>query len=243
MFTKEECLLLRLQRVVSCLAVGVSGCIVLIPLAYRLEVLPLSVAFAVFAGGVVIGSLMALALGASLIRTGVDRQRPWVTIALFVVVSVTAAPWVSVLSAVGAPAIHDITTDVLDPPQFVEAALHVAPGRTDYGGEELAQQQREAYPDIAPIMVTESPDEAFSLALEVVRDMGWKLVASNAGQQRIEATDTTFWFGFVDDIVIRIRPDGVGSRIDVRSLSRVGVGDLGANASRIRRYRDALTAR
>ena len=73
--------------------------------------------------------------------------------------------------------------------------------------------------------------------------MGWKVTAADAREQRIEATDTTFWFGFVDDIVIRIRPEGVGSRIDVRSLSRVGVGDLGANASRIRRYRDTLTAR
>jgi uncharacterized protein (DUF1499 family) len=176
-------------------------------------------------------------------RTGVDRKSAFATVALFVVASVVSVPWMSVVLAVGAPAIHDITTDISDPPRFVEAVQHVALGRTDYGGEELAKQQREAYPDIAPIMVTESPDEAFNLALEVARDMGWKVTAADAREQRIEATDTTFWFGFVDDIVIRIRTEGVGSRIDVRSLSRVGVGDLGANASRIRRYRDALTAR
>ncbi len=235
--------MLRVQRVASYLAVGASGCVVLIPLAYRLGVLPLGVAFACFAGGIAIGSLSALAIGVSLIRTGVDRKKLFATIALFVVTSVVAMPWISVVAAVGAPAIHDITTDVSDPPRFVEAVQHVALGRTDYGGEELAKQQREAYPDIAPIMVTKSPDEAFNLALAVARDMGWKVTAADAREQRIEATDTTFWFGFVDDIVIRIRPEGVGSRIDVRSLSRVGVGDLGANASRIRRYRDALTAR
>lgn len=235
--------MLRLQRVASYLAVGVSGCVVLIPLAYRLGVLPLGVAFACFAGGVAVGSLSALVIGFSLMRTGVDRKSAFATVALFVVASVVSVPWMSVVLAVGAPAIHDITTDISDPPRFVEAFQHVALGRTDYGGEELAKQQREAYPDIAPIMVTESPDEAFNLALEVARDMGWKVTAADAREQRIEATDTTFWFGFVDDIVIRIRTEGVGSRIDVRSLSRVGVGDLGANASRIRRYRDALTAR
>jgi len=235
--------LLRLQRVASYLAVGVSGCVVLIPLAYRLGVLPLGVAFACFAGGIAIGSLSALAIGISLIRTGVDRKKLFATIALSVITSVVAMPWISVVAAVGAPAIHDITTDMSDPPRFVEAVQYVGLGRTDYGGEELAKQQREAYPDIAPILVTESPDEAFNLALEVTRDMGWKVIAADARDQRIEATDTTFWFGFVDDIVIRIRPEGIGSRIDVRSLSRVGVGDLGANASRIRRYRDALTAR
>jgi uncharacterized protein (DUF1499 family) len=216
---------------------------VLIPLAYRLGVLPLGVAFACFAGGIAIGSLSALAIGISLIRTGVDRKKLFATIALSVITSVVAMPWISVVAAVGAPAIHDITTDMSDPPRFVEAVQYVGLGRTDYGGEELAKQQREAYPDIAPILVTESPDEAFNLALEVTRDMGWKVIAADARDQRIEATDTTFWFGFVDDIVIRIRPEGIGSRIDVRSLSRVGVGDLGANASRIRRYRDALTAR
>ena len=215
----------------------------LIPLAYRLGVLPLGVAFACFAGGIAIGSLSALAIGVSLIRTGVDRKKLFATIALSVITSVVAMPWISVVAAVSAPAIHDITTDMSDPPRFVEAVQHAALGRTDYGGEELAKQQREAYPDIAPIMVTESPDKAFNLALAVARDMGWKVTAADAREQRIEATDTTFWFGFVDDIVIRIRPEGVGSRIDVRSLSRVGVGDLGANASRIRRYRDALTAR
>lgn len=232
--------MLRLQRGASYVAVGVSSGIILIPLAYRLGILPLSVAFALFSVGVVLGSLSALAIAVSLIRTGVEKTKPFATIALLVVGSVIAVPWMSVVSGAGAPAIHDITTDVLTPPQFVEAVQHATPGRTDYGGEELAQQQREAYPDIVPIMATESPDEAFSLAIEVARDMGWEVVVADARRRRIEATDTTFWFGFVDDIVIRIRPEGAGSRIDVRSLSRVGVGDLGANAARIRRFRDAL---
>ena len=243
MVTKKECELLRLQRLSSYLAVGVSGCIVLIPLAHRLGVLPLGVAFVGFAVGVIIGFVSALVIGVSLIRTGIDSSKSFPTIALCIVGCVVAVPLMSMLSAVGAPAIHDITTDVLDPPQFIEAVQYVTPGRTVYGGDQVASQQREAYPDIVPIMVAEAPDVAFSLALEVARDMGWENIVSNAGEQRIEATDTTWWFGFVDDIVIRIRSEEIGSRIDVRSLSRVGVGDLGANAARIRRFRDALNAR
>ena len=234
--------MLRLQRLSSYLAVGVSGCIVLIPLAHRLGVLPLGVAFVGFAVGVIVGFVSALVIGVSLIRTGIDSSKSFPTIALCIVGCVVAVPLMSMLSAVGAPAIHDITTDVLDPPEFIEAVQYVTPGRTVYGGDQVASQQREAYPDIVPIMVAEAPDVAFSLALEVARDMGWENIVSNAGEQRIEATDTTFWFGFVDDIVIRIRPEGAGSRIDVRSLSRVGVGDLGANSARIRRFRDALNA-
>lgn len=71
--------------------------------------------------------------------------------------------------------------------------------------------------------------------------MGWDLVAADATAGRIEATDTTFWFGFKDDVVIRVRPADGGSRVDVRSLSRVGVGDVGTNAKRIRAYLDVLT--
>jgi uncharacterized protein (DUF1499 family) len=70
--------------------------------------------------------------------------------------------------------------------------------------------------------------------------MGWDLVASDPAGLRIEATDTTFWFGFKDDVVIRVTPQPNGSRVDVRSLSRVGVGDIGANAARIRKYLAAL---
>ena len=235
--------MLRLQRISSYLAVGVSGVIVFTPLAYRLSVVPLGVAFVLFAVGVGLGLVSALVIGVSLIRNGVDSSKSFATIALCIVGCVVAIPLMSILSAVGVPAIHDITTDMLDPPQFVEAVKHVTPGRTLYGGDELANQQREAYPDIVPIIVAETPDVAFSFALVVAREIGWENIVITPGEQRIEATDRTRWFGFVDDIVIRIRPEERGSRVDVRSLSRVGVGDLGANAARIRRFRDALNSR
>ncbi|MEL7029004.1 MAG: DUF1499 domain-containing protein, partial [Pseudomonadota bacterium] len=107
----------------------------------------------------------------------------------------------------------------------------------DYAGEEIAAQQREAYPDIAPVMAAETPDEAFARAQRAAEAMGWELSDVNRAEGRIEAVDTTFWWGFKDDIVIRVSEgqDG-GSRIDIRSASRVGLSDIGKNADRIRAY-------
>jgi uncharacterized protein (DUF1499 family) len=142
------------------------------------------------------------------------------------------------------PPIHDITTDTQDPPEYV-AVLPLranAPNPTVYGGEKIASQQHKAYPDIRPLRLDVPPPQAFERALATVREMGWELVADDAMAGRIEATDTTFWFGFKDDVVIRIRPANSGSRVDVRSLSRIGVGDAGTNAKRIRAYLDALKA-
>jgi uncharacterized protein (DUF1499 family) len=140
------------------------------------------------------------------------------------------------------PPIHDITTDTQDPPEYV-AVLPLranAPNTTVYGGERIASQQRKAYPDLQPLMLTVPPRQAFDRALAKVREMGWDLVAADATAGRIEATDTTFWYGFKDDVVIRLRPVDGGTRVDVRSLSRVGGGDVGTNAKRIRAYLNAL---
>ena len=136
------------------------------------------------------------------------------------------------------PYIHDITTDTEDPPLFV-AVLPLRVGAenpAEYGGPELAKQQKVGYPDLQPGAVSRPPDKAFPGALQAAKDMGWKIVASDAKSLRIEATDTTPWFGFKDDIVVRLRPSSTGSRIDVRSVSRVGKSDVGTNARRIKAY-------
>jgi uncharacterized protein (DUF1499 family) len=136
------------------------------------------------------------------------------------------------------PPIHDITTDTQNPPAFV-AVLPLranAANPAEYGGPEVAAQQREGYPDLGPMMLDIPRDQAFSRALEAAGEMGWQIVESSPADGRIEATDTTFWFGFKDDVVVRIAPDGQGSRIDVRSVSRVGRSDVGTNAKRIQKY-------
>jgi uncharacterized protein (DUF1499 family) len=134
------------------------------------------------------------------------------------------------------PMIHDITTDTQNPPKFV-AVLPLrrnAPNTSEYGGPKVAAEQIKAYPDIRPLELHLSPDRAFEKALSAARGMGWQIIDSDRGQGRIEASATTFWFGFVDDVVIRITPVGPGSRVDARSESRVGKSDIGANAKRIR---------
>jgi uncharacterized protein (DUF1499 family) len=146
------------------------------------------------------------------------------------------------------PPIHDITTDTTNPPEFVDVlALRAgAPNTAVYGGGEgetpasLAEQQQGAYPDIVPQRFDASPEEVFQRALAAANSLGWDIVAEVPAEGRIEATDTTFWFRFKDDIVIRIRPDGNGAVLDARSVSRVGRSDVGKNAARLRSFFAAL---
>lgn len=147
-----------------------------------------------------------------------------------------AIPWTWQQAVKSAPPIHDITTDVTNPPRFI-AILPLrkdAPNPAEYGGPEIAAQQLKAYPEVKPFVKDLPVADAFEKALKIARGMGWEIVDANKGDGRIEATDTTFWFGFQDDIIIRIARDEAGSRIDLRSVSRVGRTDVGTNAKRIR---------
>lgn len=153
----------------------------------------------------------------------------------------SAIPFTWQLRARNAPPIHDITTDLENPPGF-DAIVPLrgdAPNSLERPAD-LAQQQRQGYPDLAPIVLTVPLDQAFTRALEAAQDAGWQIVTADKGSGRIEATDTTRWFGFTDDIVVRLTPWGAGTRVDVRSVSRVGRSDVGTNARRIRRYIQGL---
>ncbi len=147
-------------------------------------------------------------------------------------------------AAQGLPPIHDITTDTVDPPIFVDVVSRRRPGENtlDYGGDVVARQQHAAYPDLRTLVVDEPAPAVFARALAAVRALGWEVAGQDAGAGRIEATDTTFWFGFQDDVAVRIRPDGARARVDVRSISRIGGGDVGTNARRIRTLLAALAA-
>lgn len=136
------------------------------------------------------------------------------------------------------PPIHDISTDLENPPAFTAAASLRAPGDNSlaYGGATIAQQQRQAYANLLPLESTMPPVQAFKHCLATAQALGWQVVAQDRQQGRIEAIDRTLIFGFVDDIAIRITPQGDGSRIDLRSASRAGVSDLGVNAKRIRTF-------
>jgi uncharacterized protein (DUF1499 family) len=131
------------------------------------------------------------------------------------------------------PPINDITTDTVDPPAYMTTARN-------YPGADMARQQRAAYPDIVPVVLPMPPAQAFAKALAAAEAMGWEVVGRDPASGRIEAVDSTKWFGFKDDIAIRVRPQDSGSRVDIRSKSRVGRSDLGTNAQRIRAYSERL---
>lgn len=147
-------------------------------------------------------------------------------------------PYSQMRVAKSVPPIHDISTDTNNPPEFVAVApLRAdAPNPVEYAGKETAEQQLQAYPDITTYSTNESPMNLFDAALVRAQEMGWEVVDSNQAEGRIEATDTTRWFGFKDDVVIRIRATDAGSELDIRSKSRVGRSDVGKNAARIREF-------
>ncbi len=141
------------------------------------------------------------------------------------------------------PPIHDITTDMDNPPAFAavlplrEAAK--ASNSVEYPSK-TAAVQKQAYADIQPVTTRMPPAQAYVRALAAARAMGWTMVAQDSATGVIEASDRTFWFGFTDDVVIRVAAADDGSRIDIRSLSRIGGSDVGANAKRIRSYEAKL---
>ena len=219
-------------------------------IGYRTQMLPLGAAFPLLGVGL-LGSVVAVGLYALRMGMMLVRQQPGrigVTAAGLVIgLVVLAIPGSVIVSARrhanGLPAIHDISTDTDDPPAVVEVLplRASAPNTTAYGGPAVAAQQRSAFPDLGPVTLPGPPSHAFDIALAAVSNMKWTLVGSSREQGRIEATDTTFWFGFKDDIVVRLRPAAGGTRVDVRSVSRVGGGDVGTNAKRIRAYLSVLS--
>lgn len=140
------------------------------------------------------------------------------------------------------PPIHDITTDMENPPEFdaIVPLREEAPNMTEYAGEETAEIQKEHYPDIQTYTLPDSPREAFQKALAAAEQTSWEIVNADTAKLIIEATHTLAWYGFKDDVVVRVDTTEQGSKIDVRSVSRIGQGDIGVNAHRIRNYLDLL---
>jgi uncharacterized protein (DUF1499 family) len=201
--------------------------------------------FTLLRWGAYLGSAVALA---ALLQLAVPKLRPAkpapLLLALGLGVLAAGVPWYWRNRARAVPPIHDITTNTSDPPSFV-AVLPLradAPNPAEYGGEDIAAAQQQAYPDVRPLILPLAPGAAFTRALDAARGAGWEIVAADSTAGRIEATETTSWFGFKDDVVVRISPADGGSRVDVRSVSRVGKSDVGTNARRIQGYLRSLGA-
>ncbi len=230
------------------LTLGAIGLVLLVAAgpAFRTGSVPLLAAFGTLALGALLGAVAtAFGIGATVLAARQGQAIPLAAVAgLLLGVIAWGIPARVILAARGKPAIHDISTDLSDPPAYaaIVPLRQGAANGLDFS-EDVAAQQRRAYPDIAPVTMPGQPAEVFGRALDAAREAGWEIVnADNAGG-RIEGTDTTRWFGFKDDVVVRLTPAGTGTRVDVRSVSRIGRGDLGTNARRIRDYLARLQTR
>jgi uncharacterized protein (DUF1499 family) len=216
------------------------------PLGYKFDLVPLEPSLISLLIALVGGALVSIIGFVYLIialrneHTG-DRNLLVLVIFLGLLPSVFVLPQMSRAQSV--PAIHDITTDTDNPPTFVAVVplRKGAPNPVDYGTEEWPAQKlgaatMQAYPDLEPLRAEMSVADAIERAETVLLQMGLEIVAKESLEGRLEATATTFWFGFKDDVVIRIVGDGEEAVIDLRSKSRVGQSDIGANADRIREF-------
>ena len=239
-----------MSRIALVLAIVAILTLILAGPGYRMNLLPLLPALLMTAVGFVL-FIPALLFGiighVACRRNSLATSRSGVVV-IFIAAFATALTifWATRLNS--APPIHEVSTDLENPPVFIDVIpLRLASGalnppeyiNTQSMGEDeldVSAAQRKSYPDIQPLILEKPPSAVVPLVEQAVKDLGWDLVASDADEGRVEATDTTLYFGFKDDIVVRVRAHESGSRVDVRSKSRIGVGDAGANAHRIQAF-------
>ncbi|TVP49797.1 MAG: DUF1499 domain-containing protein [Halomonas sp.] len=214
--------------------------------AYRFEFITLGEAFNLLRNGVYVAAgAVAVSILVLLVSIIARRMTPalFATLVLAGAVALLYVPWQHWQRAQDVPAIHDITTDTQNPPVFeaLAEAREAAPNAVDYPGEATAQQQRAAYPSIRPLIVNDALQTVLAAAQAEVEEAGWQI--AQITDHQIEATATTRWFGFEDDVVIRLAELDESVQVDMRSASRLGASDVGTNAARIETFLRALEAR
>jgi uncharacterized protein (DUF1499 family) len=219
-------------------AFAVAALSIIIVRSGLLEIVPALATFAAALGFAGLAILFAFAGFVVIWRQGLPGLGR-ALLGLFLGLALLAYPAYLGTRALRLPAISDITTDTANPPRFDVLARLRPRGRTDYPGAAVAALQRTAYPDVAPLELDVPTKVAYDAALALVTKRKWYIGDARAptlGRRDgvIEAVARTPIMGFRDDVVIRIIPLGQGTRIDMRSASRFGNHDLGANASRIR---------
>ena len=216
----------------------------------RFGFLEIKPALATFFGGLgiaVLSILFGLAGFAAIWQNG-SRGMARILLAFLIDGAILAYPAYLGLQYRKLPAIHDITTDPIDPPRFdALARLRTGDGANTavYAGLYSAEQQRQFYPDIEPIELEISVDRAYAIALQLVNKRKWLVIDERAPQPprrvgRIEAVARTPIMGFREDVSIRVVADGDDSRVDIRSASRFFDSDLGSNAARVSKFIDDL---
>jgi hypothetical protein len=188
---------------------------------------------------------MVISVLGLVVALGSIRRRGVVLAACGLVIGGVAAyfPWHAGEMRGVYPPMHDITTDATNPPSFdFTAPMRAAEegAGVAYPGPDAYAMQQKYYPGIEAAMLPVPPAQAFDRALAVVKTKGWTIVKSDPQAGVIDAYDKSFWFGFADDVAIRVTATDNGSRVDIRSGSRQGRGDFGVNAARVRGFLTAL---
>ena len=215
---------------------------ILSTIVVRADLLEIVPAMATVAGALALaGAAIILSIGAMVViwKDGLDGIGAAVA-GMFIGLVVLAYPGYLATKAYRLPAINDITTDPADPPRL-EALARVRPRQGNpaaYPGAEVAAKQAAAYPELEPLVLPAPPAAVYETARAIVIKRGWRIIEERQPIPRrrdghIEAVARTPIMGFRDDIVLRVRPDGEGSRVDMRSASRYGRHDLGTNAARV----------
>jgi len=223
---------------------------VLAVLIVRSGILELEPALATFAAALVFALIgIVLALGAFVViwKDGIAGAG-YAFSAIAIGLALLGYPAYLGYLATKLPMINDITTDPIDPPRFDILARLRPRGTVEYAGLYAAEQQRRAYPEIEPLSVTATPQVAYDAAMAAMLRRKWRVVVDRPPREgrregQIEAVARTAVMGFRDDVALRVRPDGDGARIDVRSASRYGRHDFGTNAARIRSLLEDIDAR
>lgn len=209
---------------------------------YKYGIVDLGTAFTGFKFGVFAGIAALILLVLQMIFKRKTVTLGSTVIALLLSAIAIAMPLSMMNKGKSVPPIHDISTDLINPPKFVAIApLRAdAPNPVEYAGAEAAKQQRDAYPDLKTLSYTQSKSELIEATEQAINNLGWDLVNSDADKGIVEATDSTMWFGFKDDVVVRVTDNGSERLLDIRSKSRVGSSDLGKNAERIHNFINEL---
>lgn len=213
--------------------------------AYRGDLISLGEAFNLLRNGVYAAGCAVAVSIITLLWSMLTRRSSPALMASLVIVAAAAllyVPWQHWQRAQQVPAIHDITTDTQNPPAF-EALADVrkaAPNGVEYAPA-TAEQQQAAYPNIKPLLLAKTPQTVLAAAQAEAEEAGWRI--ARITDNHIEATATTRWFGFEDDVVIRLTEVENGVQVDMRSASRLGASDVGTNAARIEAFLTSLKAR
>lgn len=230
-------------RICGPLALALLVALPVVPLATRAGLLRWQLGLPLTALTVVGSAIVLCVLAVLFFRAPLRAYRPLTAAIAGVALAPVMAGVLVVLPAREFPVIHDISTDIADPPLFITAPARRGPDANPLQRDaDVDALQVAGYPGLQGIDSALAPQAAFERARDIAEQLRWQIHSEDPAAGLLEASQTTFWFGFVDDIAIRVRATPTGSRIDVRSVSRVGKGDLGANAARIRRFLAAFPA-